>query len=168
MDKKSTVSGGNVRVAVQLARVSVVSLLVVSCATLQRLTFEEPTVDLVAVQITGLGLTGGAFNLLVDVYNPNSYEIRTARVEAALDLEETHFGDAYLEEAVVLPPTSHTEVEIPVSFTYRGVGAAARGLLMRGAVNYALETRLLANTPLGERSLSFRNRGQVPIRELIR
>jgi LEA14-like dessication related protein len=168
MTDKFIVPGGDVRMAMKLVTVTVAGVLVASCATLQRLTFEEPTVDLVAVQITGLGLTGGSFDLLVDVYNPNAYEIRTLRVESGLDLEETHFGDAYLEEAVVLPPTSHVEVEIPVSFTYRGVGAAARGLLMRGAVNYALETRLLADTPLGERSLSFRNRGQVPIRELIR
>jgi hypothetical protein len=50
------VSGGNVRLAAQWATVTVASLLLTSCATLQRFTFEEPTVDLVAVQITGLGL----------------------------------------------------------------------------------------------------------------
>lgn len=106
--------------------------------------------------------------LVLDVYNPNSYEVRTIRVEAALDLEGTHMADAVLDETVVLAPTSHTEVDIPVTFTWEGLGAGARALLSRGEVAYVLETSLLIDVGIGTRDLRLRTQGVVPIEDLIR
>ncbi len=139
------------------------SLLACSCATLQQLRFERPTLELEALEITSLGLSGVSLVLWLDVYNPNDYDIRTTRVDVALDLEETHFGSALLEESVRLAAAAHTRVRVPAEFTWEGVGAGARALLERGAVKYALETRLRVDTSVGGRTLSFRNRGEVPI-----
>lgn len=147
-----------------------VPLLVLSllgCATLRQLSFTRPTVGLESVEITGLGLQGGSLNLLLDVYNPNQYELRTLRIDASLDLEDTHFGDAALERVIVLEPTAHTTVEVPVGFTWAGVGAGARALLARGAVNYRMASRLRVDTPIGERSVELSNAGLVPIRDLL-
>ncbi len=102
------------------------------------------------------------------IYNPNAYEIRTARIETTIDLEETHFGDVVIEDAHTLPATGHATVRVPVSFSWLGVGAAARGLLGRGAVGYTLDAQLVLDTPLGARPAGFRLSGDVPIRELIR
>lgn len=139
-----------------------------ACSTIQQLSFQQPSVELDAVEVTGLGLSGGSLVLLLDVHNPNGYELRTTRVEAELDLENTHFGDAALADPVVLPPSSSTSVEVPVTFTWSGVGAGARAILGRGAVAYALDTRILADTPLGERSVALHTSGEVPIAELVR
>ena len=111
---------------------SVLPSLVVLAACASVPSFERPTAELDAVQVTGIGLTGGSLNLLLDVYNPNSYDIRTTRIEAGIDLEETHFGDVALDKDIVLPSRRHTVVELPVSFSWSGVGAGARGLLGRG------------------------------------
>ena len=135
-----------------------------SCATLQQLRFEEPSLELETLEVTGLSSSGVALVLWLDVFNPNEYDIRTTRVEASLDLEDTHFGSATLEEAVRLAASSHTRVRIPAEFTWEGIGVGAQALLERGAVGYALETRLRVDTSLGGRTLSFRNRGEVPIR----
>ena len=139
-----------------------------ACATLQQAAFQLPTLQLEAVQITGLNLSGGSFDLLLDVYNPNAYEIRTIRIETAIDLEGTHFGDVAIDEAHTLPGTGHATVRVPVSFSWLGVGAAARGLLGRGAVGYMLDAQLILDTPLGERPAGFRLSGDVPIRALMR
>jgi LEA14-like dessication related protein len=139
------------------------TVLVCSCATLQQLRFEKPSLELETLEITGLGASGVSMVLWLDVFNPNDYDIRTTRVEADLDLEDTHFGSAMLEESVRLAASSHTTVRVPAEFSWEGIGAGARALLDRGAVNYALETKLRVDTSLGGRTLSFRNRGEVPI-----
>lgn len=139
-----------------------------ACAAIQQVAFQSPTLQLEAVQITGLNLSGGSFDLLLDVYNPNAYDLRTIRIETGIDLEETHFGDVAVDEAYTLPGTGHASVRVPVSFSWLGVGAAARGLLGRGAVAYTLDAQLMLDTPLGEQPAGFRLSGDVPIRELIR
>ena len=143
-------------------------LVLASCATVQRLSFQAPTASLDGVEITGIGLQGGSLRLLLDVVNPNSYEIRTTRLEVGLDLEGVHFGDAFLEDRVVLEPNETTRVIIPMRFTWSGVGAGARALLASGSVRYVMESRVWIGTPLGDRTVELRNEGQVPLADLAR
>jgi LEA14-like dessication related protein len=138
------------------------------CATLRQLRFEHPTVQLEAVEITRLGLQGGTLDLWLDVFNPNSYDLRATRMEATLDLEETHFGSAALEENVVLSSTEHKRVVIPVTFTWEGVGAGARGLLERGAVSYDMEASMWLGGSLGNRRVVLRHSGEAPIKDAYR
>jgi len=141
---------------------------VCSCAAFQQLRFEEPTVELDSVEITGLGLSGVSMNVWLDVFNPNDFVIGATRIEADLQLEETHFGSALLEEDVEIAPASHTRVRIPASFTWDGIGAGVRALLVNGVVDYQLESKLRVRTSLGARNLSFKSRGEVPISDLVR
>lgn len=148
-------------------RLLLLTAILASCATLRQMSFERPTVELDAVEISGLDLDGVSLVLWLDVYNPNGYEIRTSRIETALDLEGTHFGSAALDGSVPLAAASHTIVKLPASFTWDGVGAAARALLSRGTVDYDLDTRLRVQTSLGQRDVSFRHRGEVQVRDLV-
>src|SRR5213593_1220928 len=145
------------------SRLPIVALLSLSCATLGRLAFTEPDVELQEVAVTGIGLTGGTFELVFDVYNPNEYRIRSTRLEVGVDLEGTHFGDALLERPLDLSPTNHSRVVVPVRFEWAGVGAGARALLTKQAINYALTGRVILDTPLGDKRVGLTGRGQVPL-----
>ncbi len=138
-----------------------------ACSVVQSLSFERPGVTLEEIQITGLGLSGGSLNLVLDVYNPNGYSLRTLRIQTDVNIEDTHFGDVELEREVTLPANDHATVEIPMTFTWSGVGAAARGLLQRGSVSYVLDSKILVDTPLGDQTLDFSNRGTVPLKSII-
>ncbi|OLC05418.1 MAG: hypothetical protein AUH46_02590 [Gemmatimonadetes bacterium 13_1_40CM_70_15] len=48
-----------------------------ACATLGKLSFKEPDVQLERIDITGLSLGGGTLDLGFDVYNPNTFRIRS-------------------------------------------------------------------------------------------
>jgi len=143
-------------------------VLLASCATLRQLQFETPTVELTTIEVTALSVSGGSLVLVLDVLNPNDYDIRTTWVEASLKLEDTHFGTAILEGDETLPAGSRTAVEIPAEFTWEGLGVGARALLQRGALRYDLETSLRVETTIGGRTVTLRNRGDVPIRDLVR
>ncbi|NIR43595.1 MAG: LEA type 2 family protein [Gemmatimonadetes bacterium] len=141
------------------------ALSLAACASLRRLQFERPSVDLEALEIVGLDADGVNLVLWLDVFNPNGYDIRTTRIEADLDLEDTHFGNALWQDEIVLAAASHTDVRIPANFTWEGLGAGARALLQYGSLRYDLETRLSVNTSFGRRLVTLNKRGEVPVRD---
>lgn len=139
-----------------------------ACALLRGFKFEEPTVRLETIQVRSLDLLGGHLILVLDVFNPNSYDLRGLDLEAQLTLEETPFGDARLDEGFLLPSDAHARLEIPMSFTWQGVGAGAKALLSRGEVGYDLITAIRADTPAGARPVRIRRNGTVRLGELGR
>ena len=144
-----------------------VGLWLVGCATLGRIAFSEPDIQLQSIDVTGLGLSGGTMNLIFDAYNPNDYRLRSTRIELGLDLEGTHFGDAVLERPLDLSPQNHNQVVVPVRFEWAGVGAGARALLSRQVIHYGVTGAVLLDTPLGERRLGLHGNGNVPLKKLL-
>jgi LEA14-like dessication related protein len=140
---------------------------VAGCASLSQYGFERPSVELTAIDITGLGLQGGTLDLLLDVHNPNRYELRASRIAVGIYLEGTHFGDAALTRAPVLPAGETTRVVVPVTFSWSGMGSGARGLVSRGSVRYRLDGRLDLDTPLGRRGVDASTEGRVTLRNLV-
>jgi LEA14-like dessication related protein len=149
----------------RLALIPVAVLLAAGCAQLR---FQAPTTQLVAVQVTGLGLEGGALRLLLDVHNPNAFALRATRVALGIDLEGTHFGDVAVTDDVGLPARATTQIPVPLSFTWAGMGAGARSLLGRGAVRFAIDGQLTLGTPLGDKAVPVRGTGEVTLEQLIR
>lgn len=152
-----------------LRRALVVGLvaLVAGCASLGRaLQFTEPDVRVQEIRITGLGLNGGTLDLALDVFNPNDYRLRSTRLEVGIDLEDTHFGDALLENPVDLPSQQHSLITVPVRFEWAGLGAGARALITRQAVRYGLTGTVTVDTPIGDRRVKLHGSGDVPLRAL--
>jgi LEA14-like dessication related protein len=152
--------GGPARAALA----ALVAVAVAGCATIRSaMSFQEPDVTLERIEITGLGVTGGTFDLVLDVYNPNAYEIRGTRLELGLDLEGSHFGDALLERPLALSREAHNRVVVPVRFEWAGVGAAAQALVTRQSVGYRMTGAVLVDTPIGERRVAVHRTGDVPL-----
>jgi len=138
-----------------------------ACALLGGAQFQEPHVELAGVAVTGLGMSGGSLKVELDVYNPNGYDIRGDRLTAELYLEDTHFGELSHGSVFELRAEKHTLLEIPMQFTWEGVGAAARGLLARGSVSYRLEGRLMIDAPGGDKRVTVGNSGVVAVRDVM-
>jgi LEA14-like dessication related protein len=143
-------------------------LAVAGCATLKTARFERPHVTLEAVAVTGLGISGGSLRLDVDVYNPNEYDIRTSEFRGEVQFEETDFGEVTHSDVAVLPSESTARLEVPMTFTWEGVGAAARGMLARGSVSYRLRGHMFVWTPGGDHRVTIETGGVVAIMDLVR
>ncbi len=120
------------------------------------------------VAVTGLSAEGGSLLLSLDVYNPNRYEIRAARFHVAIEIEGVHFGDVLRDSPLRLEARARTPVQLSLSFTWAGVGAAARGILGRRSVTYDLAGRMLVSAPVGERDVGLRRTGIVSLRNVMR
>jgi LEA14-like dessication related protein len=145
-----------------------VAALLFGCATVGRLSFQEPEIGLQQIDVTGIGLTGGTFDLVFDVWNPNDYRLRSTRLEAGIDLEGTHFGDALLDRPLDLSPTNHSRVVVPVRFAWAGLGAGAKALLTKQALGYGLTGRVFLDTPAGTKTVTLAGKGNVPLRKLLK
>ncbi|MGH7547865.1 MAG: LEA type 2 family protein [Gemmatimonadales bacterium] len=139
----------------------------VACATLGKLVFQEPAIELQEINITGLGLSGGTLDLVLDVWNPNDYRIRSTRLEVGIALEGTHFGDALLDRPLDLSPTNHSRIVVPVRFEWAGLGAGAKALLTRKAVAYGITGTVALDTPLGDKRVVVTGTGDVPLKKLL-
>jgi LEA14-like dessication related protein len=142
--------------------------LAAACATLGHLSFREPELAVTEIDVAGIGLRGGTLDLVLDVYNPNDYRLRSTRLDVGIDLEGTHFGDALVERPLDLSPTNHSRVVVPVQFEWAGVGAGAKALLTKHAIGYGLTGRLILETPLGDQTVALTAKGNVPLLKLVR
>lgn len=130
------------------------------------LNFENPDVQVSEIRVTGLGLTGGTLDLVLDVYNPNTYDIHGTRLGLGVDLEDTHFGDAEITTPFALSATRHNQVIVPVRFEWAGVGAGAQALLTKQAIRFAANGTVGLDTPIGARDLQIHAHGDVPLTRL--
>lgn len=138
-----------------------------ACATVRNaLSFKKPDVELQEIDLTGFGMTGGTLDLIFDVYNPNDYRLRSTRLEVALALAGTDFGEALIDKPLDLSPQNHSQVVMPVRFTWSGVGAAARSLFDKQELPYGVTGAVLLDTPVGEQRVELKSNGNVPLKRL--
>lgn len=129
--------------------IAVIALAAASgCASLGK-SFKEPVVTLKEFVITGLGLTGGSVDVVLSVYNPNSYKLDAVAMTYRVDVDSIQLGDGALDQRFVVQKGDSAAVRLPVRFTYAGLGAAGRSLLSSGTINYRVRGEFTVATPLG-------------------
>ncbi|MFP5354018.1 MAG: LEA type 2 family protein [Gemmatimonadota bacterium] len=120
-----------------------------ACASLGLGSFKDPEVTFKDARVTGLGVTGGAIEIVLDVYNPNRFRLEGTKVTYRVLIDSTEFGYGEYATKFEVDEKSNSEVRLPLSFTYSGVGAAGRALLQTGVVQYRVLGDFTVNTPLG-------------------
>jgi LEA14-like dessication related protein len=119
------------------------------CAAFGRATFKEPVVQLKAFNITGIGITGGTVDVVLSVYNPNHFKLDALKMTYRVDVDSLTLGDGELDGRFVVPAGDSSTVRLPVRFSYAGLGAAGRSLMMSGSINYRVRGDFTVATPLG-------------------
>jgi LEA14-like dessication related protein len=130
------------------------------CSALGQQLFKEPVVSLRDVKITGVGLTSASLDFYLGVYNPNGYTLDASRLTYTLNVEDTQLATGALDGAFAVQEQDSTVVRVPVTFSFSGVGAAARQLINSGAVNYRVSGDVAVRTPLGNYTVPYRSTGR--------
>ncbi|CAN5348093.1 hypothetical protein BH23GEM2_BH23GEM2_08280 [soil metagenome] len=132
-----------------MALVGALAVGLMGCATLGLARFVEPVVNFKDLRLTGLGVSGGAMEIVLSVYNPNQFALDATRLTYQLTVDDVQFGEGALDSRLTVPRGDSTDVRIPLSFTYTGIGAAGRQIVQTGAVNYRVTGDLTVGTPIG-------------------
>src|SRR5215216_382277 len=106
------------------------------CASIAKRTFSEPIVTFKEMTLNGLGLTGGSLDIVLNVYNPNRFNLDGKSLTYRLMIDSVMFGEGQLNSAFTVQNGDSTQVRLPLNFTYAGIGTAGRQLLNTGTVNY--------------------------------
>lgn len=130
------------------------------CAMLGRGSFKEPVVTLREVTVTGLGISGGNVDVVLSVYNPNGFALDAVKMTYKVDVDSIALGDGALDTRFVVPKNDSSVVRLPVRFTYAGLGAAGRGLMQSGALNYRVRGDFTVATPIGNFTRPYDQRGR--------
>jgi len=130
------------------------------CASLGLGGFKEPLVHFNDAKIRGLGLSGGAVDIVLSVYNPNGFNLNASQLSYRLLVEDKELGTGRLANAFRVNSNDSTFVTIPVDFTYAGLGAAGRQLLQNGSINYRVIGDFTVNTPIGSFTRPYDQRGR--------
>ena len=131
-----------------------------ACATLGLGGFREPIVNFRDLRVTGLGLTGGSLDVYLSVYNPNGFRLDATRLTYNLMVGQNEIGNGALDQRFTVQDKDSTVVRIPVSFTYSGIGGAARQMMQSGSVPYTVTGDVTVATPLGNFTRPYTGTGR--------
>jgi LEA14-like dessication related protein len=135
------------------------------CAGLGNI-LKEPDIRLNQVVVRSIGLSGGNLDLLVDVDNPNDFDLRGTEVELGFDVEGSHVGDVRYSDDFSVDRGGRTTLTLPLRFEWAGVGGAVRTALSQGEIPYEMKGQISIQTPWGAHSVPFTRTGRAPLRRV--
>jgi LEA14-like dessication related protein len=130
------------------------------CASLGRQSFKDPIVTFKDARVTGLGVTGGSIEIVLEVKNPNHYRLDGTRLTYRVLVDSIPFGDGAFTDKFNVDEGSTKEVRLPFTFSYNGVGAAGRQLIQTGSVEYHVTGDITVQTPVGSFTRPYDQRGR--------
>jgi LEA14-like dessication related protein len=133
----------------------------IGCASVGRAVFREPVVTYKDAVITGLGLTGGSLEVVLSIYNPNSFRLDGTGLTYRIAVDSIPFGNGSLSERFAVQEGDSTTVRLPLQFNYAGVGQAGRQLIQTGSVNYTVSGDITVGTPIGSFTRPYSGKGRL-------
>ena len=130
-----------------------------SCGGLGRGGFREPVVNFRNVSVGGLGLNGGTLNIVLSVYNPNSFRLDASRLTYQLLVDTIPLGSGAMDKRFSVESNDSTDVELPLRFTWSGAGSAVRDLINNGTVPYRVLGDLTVGSGVGDFTIQYDRTG---------
>jgi LEA14-like dessication related protein len=143
-------------------KATLIALLVLasaSCGGLGRGGFREPVVNFKDVRVGGLGLNGGTLNIVLSVYNPNSFGLDAERLTYELMVDTLPLGSGALDKRFSVRSNDSTDVELPLRFTWGGASGAVRELINNGTVPYRVLGDLTVGSGVGDFTIKYDRTG---------
>jgi LEA14-like dessication related protein len=99
-------------------------LAVSSCSQIR-----EPAVTMTGVDFRGISTEGLAFNLLLDVENPNAFGADISELEYRVLLDNAEVATGLQADTIAVPAESVVEVGIPFTIVWGGIDKGLKKLL---------------------------------------
>ncbi|MBA3893531.1 MAG: LEA type 2 family protein [Gemmatimonadales bacterium] len=126
-------------------------------------TLKEPGVRLDQVVVREVGVRGGNLDLMLEVDNPNAFDLRGTAVELGFGVEGSHVGNVRYADEFTVNRGGLTTLALPLRFEWAGVGTALRTALSSGDLPYEMKGQVMLQTPWGAHSVPFTREGRVPL-----
>ena len=148
--------------AVARAATLVLVLAGVRCSNLSGV-FEKPELQFRGLRVNSIGLGGASIDVVVDVYNPNSYRLGVDRFSYDLAIENVHFGGGETDAPVSVEGRNTATVRLPLDVDWSRLGDVGRGVLNRGSVNYGVSGEMTVSTGFGRFRVPYAKSGRFSV-----
>jgi len=164
MESGSTQGASRSRLANAAVAAAAVCLLlaVVRCSHFAGL-FEKPQLEFRGIRVTSLGLDGASLEILVDVYNPNSYRLGLQRFSYDLAIEDVPFGSGSIESPLFVSGHETKTATLPLGVNWSRLGDLGREVLHTGSVQYGVSGEMTIATSLGQVRVPYSRSGHLAI-----
>ncbi|HEU4698718.1 MAG TPA: LEA type 2 family protein [Gemmatimonadales bacterium] len=128
------------------------------CTPLGLWVYTEPQVALSGIQVA-LDADAEPLGMVLQVINPNSFDLTVTHVEARLQLDSATVGQVVQANGASVPERGEAQVHValPASDSLR---RALSAQLRAGTHHYAVSGMLTLATPIGKRRIPFAAAGQ--------
>lgn len=147
----------------RISRIALAGALVFALACSMSAVFEKPELEFRGIRIGSIGLGGASVDVVVDVYNPNSYRLGLDRFTYDLTIENVRFGVGEIEAPVSVDGRSTTTVRLPLDLDWSRLGDVGRRVLDRGSVEYGVSGELTIATGFGRRRVPYAKTGRLSV-----
>ena len=149
----------------ELKRVIVLASLVATavlagCATAAKAVFSQPDVTFRGIAVRGVGLDGAEFDVLLSIYNPNSYSLGASALRYELLVDSVQIGAGQIDSAFSVRSGDTAVLHLPVRVGYRAVQAVGPRLLRGGEIPYRLRGDVSLKTFVGTFQRAFNEGGR--------
>lgn len=136
-----------------------------ACASLSKDLVRAPQLQLLDVQVLGLGFKGQTFMLSFDVANPNPFPLPVRNVAYGVRLDGQRFASGETSSEFTVPANGDARFSISVDLDLLTTAPQLLSIVRHGVsreIPYQIEGRLGVDIPLTP-SLKYENRGNISI-----
>ena len=126
-------------------------------------TFRKPELTFRGIEVFSFGLEGASLDLLVDVYNPNSFRFGLDRVTYDLTVESVRWGTGETASPLAVEAQSTATLRIPLTLDWTQISGLGRDVLRRGNVRYGISGEVTVSTSKKTFQVPYDRSGQFSI-----
>lgn len=132
---------------------------VAACTPLGMWVYDDPGLEVSRVRLEHEGRAEPVV-LGLAVWNPNDYDVTTARLELKLTLDDVAVGHYSRDSIVPVPQVGLADLTLPLTVPQGAVRQRIR-TLRSGTHRFAVEGRATFSTPFGRRKVRFAHAGDL-------
>ena len=125
--------------------------------------FAKPELQFRGLRVNSIGLGGASIDVVVDVYNPNSFRLGLDRFSYDLAIENVHFGAGEIDAPVTVAGRSTATVRLPLDLNWSVLSDVGRGVLNTGNVHYGVTGEMIVSTAFGKSRVPYSKAGRFSI-----
>lgn len=125
--------------------------------------FEKPELQFRGLRVNSIGFDGASLDILVDVYNPNSYRLALQRFSYDLAIENVNWGLGSTDSPMAVEARNTATIRLPFEVSWSHLGDVGRQALRTGSVNYGVSGEITVGTSLGDVRVPYSKSGRFSI-----
>ena len=146
----------SVRLAIALISVALAGA---RCSNLGSI-FQKPELQFRGLRVNSIGFDGASLDILVDVYNPNSYRLALQRFSYDLAIENVNWGLGSTDSPMAVDARNSATIRLPLEVSWSRLGDVGRQALQTGSVNYGVTGEVIVGTSLGDVRVPYSKSGR--------